>query len=226
MSAELDLLELDVVEARCRVKDDLANLRAPGVANLKRDLKRDLTSSADDVLTNIKDRLTANPVATLAIGAGLAWRFVHRPPVASLLVGYGLYSLMRTDPSRPSAMSAYATQAVEAGAALADRVTRAAGDAQSAAADKLGAVREAAAQTAQAVNANASQWADRAAQTASGTAEAVMQGATSARESVYRGAQAVQEAAHRDKDTYLLGFAAAALAAAIGISAQRRARAG
>ena len=220
MTAELDLLERDVVQARSRVRDDLANLRTPGVANLK----SDLTASAEDVLTNIKDRMTANPVATLAIGAGVAWRFVHHPPVASLLVGYGLYSLMRTDPRHPSAMSPYATQAVEAGAAIADRVTRFAGDAQSAAADTLGAVREATAQTAETLKSNASQWVDRATQTASAASDALTQGAASARDNASRGAQVVQDAAQRDKDTYLLGFAAAALTAAIGIAAQRRVR--
>jgi ElaB/YqjD/DUF883 family membrane-anchored ribosome-binding protein len=221
MTAELELRERDVVQARSRVRDDLAKLRMPGVANLK----NDLAASTDDIFTNIKDRMSANPVATLAIGAGIAWRLVHRPPVASLLVGYGLLSLMRTDPRRPTAMSAYAAQAVDAGAVIADRLTRVASDAQSAAADALGTVREAAAETAETLKSNASQWADRAAQTAAGASEALAQGA---RESSSQGAHAAAQAAEavvREKDTYLLGFAAAALAAAIGISAQRRARA-
>ena len=47
-------------------------------------------------------RAAANPAAALAIGAGLAWRIAHRPPIASLLVGIGLVSLMRTSPSQKS----------------------------------------------------------------------------------------------------------------------------
>jgi hypothetical protein len=222
MIAELDLLERDVVQARARLKDDLANLRMPVVANVK----RDLASRGDDVFANIKDRMAANPVATVAIGAGIAWRLVHRPPVASLLVGYGLVSLMRTDPRRPSAMSAYATQAVDAGATLARRAAQVAGDARTAAADTLGTVRETAVQTADTLRSNVSEWADRAAQTANDASEALTQRAATARESASHSMQGVPEAALREKDTYLLGFAAAALAAAIGISAQRRARQG
>jgi hypothetical protein len=221
MNAELDLLERNVVQARARVKDDLANLRMPVVANLK----RDLVASTDDVFTNIKDRLSANPVATLAIGAGIAWRFVHRPPVASLLVGYGLLSLMRTDPRRPTAAAAYAAQAVEAGTAIAGRVTRVASDAQAAAAETLGAVQDAAAQTTETLQSNASEWADRATRTAHDASDAVARGAAAARESLPDAAQ-VAETMRREKDTYLLGFAAAAVVAAIGISAQRRAREG
>jgi len=36
----------------------------------------------------------------LAIGAGLAWRLVHRPPIATLLVGMGVVGLLRTSPAR------------------------------------------------------------------------------------------------------------------------------
>ena len=42
---------------------------------------------AQRLFTELKDRAAANPVAALAIGAGLAWRLVHRPPIATLLVG-------------------------------------------------------------------------------------------------------------------------------------------
>jgi ElaB/YqjD/DUF883 family membrane-anchored ribosome-binding protein len=219
MSAELDLLERDVVQARRRVQEDLANLRTPGVASLK----RDLSESADNIVTDIKDRLSANPVAALAIGAGIAWQLVRRPPVASLLVGYGLFSLMRTDPRHPSPMSGYAMQALEAGSALADRAKSVAGTVQSVAAERLQAAQETAVQTADTVRSTASQWTDRAAQTASDASEALTQGAATVRERAPQYLQTAQAAAQRDKDTYLLGFAAAALAAAIGISAQRRA---
>jgi ElaB/YqjD/DUF883 family membrane-anchored ribosome-binding protein len=211
MSGELDLLEHDVAQARHRVKEDLANLRGPVVGGLK----RDLTDTAESIFTDIKDRVADNPVAVVAIGAGLAWRIVHRPPVASLLVGYGLYSLMRSGRRRPSPMAAPAAQA---GAAIAARTARLAGDAQSAAADQLRGAQESLAQTADAIKSKASQWSERAAQAASGASDAVVQGAAAVREQAPELGQAVQ----RDKDAYLLGFAAAALTAAIGISAQRR----
>ena len=51
---------------------------------------------AQRLFTELKERAGANPVAALAIGAGLAWRLVHRPPIATLLVGMGVVGLLRT----------------------------------------------------------------------------------------------------------------------------------
>src|SRR6185437_14414318 len=42
----------------------------------------------------------ANPSAALAIGAGLAWRLVKHPPLATALIGAGVLSLWRTTPAR------------------------------------------------------------------------------------------------------------------------------
>ena len=39
------------------------------------------------IIADLKERAAANPTAILAIGAGLAWRLIHQPPIASLLVG-------------------------------------------------------------------------------------------------------------------------------------------
>ncbi|HLH92159.1 MAG TPA: hypothetical protein VKX28_27340 [Xanthobacteraceae bacterium] len=242
MSTELDLLERDVVAARRRVQDDLANLRGPAAASLK----RDLTERADGVLTEIKDRLTANPVATVAIGAGVAWKLVHRPPIASLLVGYGLYSLIRTDPRRPSAMSGLARQAIAAGEAAAGRASEFAGEARSAAAEGLRSVQETVRKAADTVADGASAWTTRASEAATEGMRGAQEAAGQASDTLGRAADAwraragetaaaaaaqARERAHdfaaaaqRDKDTYLLGFAAAALAAAIGIAAQRRAQ--
>jgi hypothetical protein len=57
---------------------------------------------AQRVLTQLTERVAANPAAALAIGAGLAWRLFHRPPIATLLVGMGLVGLLRTSPSQHS----------------------------------------------------------------------------------------------------------------------------
>ena len=101
--AELDVLERDVEDARGRLRLDLARLRAPGtMERMKDDVTGRVTGAAQDtaygILDEIKARAAANPVAALAIGAGLAWRFIHRPPIATLLVGAGLVALMKTDP--------------------------------------------------------------------------------------------------------------------------------
>jgi ElaB/YqjD/DUF883 family membrane-anchored ribosome-binding protein len=113
---QLEALEREVEGARRRVTDDLARLRAPEtIAEFKRDLlgrvqetKDDLVRKANDavssraqrLITDVKARVAANPVATVAIGAGLAWRLVRHPPIASLLVGAGMASLLRTDASQ------------------------------------------------------------------------------------------------------------------------------
>jgi hypothetical protein len=55
---------------------------------------------AERLVAELKARAAANPLATIAIGAGLAWRLVHRPPIATVLVGLGLIGLARTTPSQ------------------------------------------------------------------------------------------------------------------------------
>ena len=112
--AELNVLERDVEQARARFAGDLARLRSPAtLSNFQDDLwarasetKDDLVEKAKEAATDgvqrlvsdLKEKAAANPAAALAIGAGLAWRLVHRPPIASLLVGIGLFSLWRTSP--------------------------------------------------------------------------------------------------------------------------------
>jgi hypothetical protein len=110
--AELNTLERNVEQARARFADDLARLRSPTtLARFKddawaeaRDTKDELVDKAKEaakdgaqrLFTELKERAAANPVAALAIGAGLAWRLVHRPPIATLLVGMGVVGLLRT----------------------------------------------------------------------------------------------------------------------------------
>ena len=110
--SELDTLERDVAQARARFADDLARLRSPdNLARFKDDLWAEARETKDElvgktkeaakegaqrVLTELKERAAANPLAAAAIGAGLAWRFIHRPPVATLLIGAGLFGLLRT----------------------------------------------------------------------------------------------------------------------------------
>jgi hypothetical protein len=225
---ELELLERDVAQARRRLHDDLANLRGPGLVNFK----NDLSTSAENLLTDLKDRAAANPVATAAIGAGIAWRLVHRPPVASLLVGYGIYSLFRTDPRQPTAASRYAAEAAEAGARLAGSAAQAASDVRAAAASAFSTTRAAASETMDALTAQAAQAGASLSQAGADAGASLTKGMSDARDAATRAVHDVGDAAtravhdvgdrvRRDKDAYLLGFAAAALAAAIGISAKR-----
>jgi len=110
--AELDALERDVERARAKFVSDLARLRSPDtISNFKEDLWAEALQTKDElvqrtteaakegaqgIFNSLKRQASANPAAALAIGAGLAWRLAHRPPIASLLVGVGLISLLRT----------------------------------------------------------------------------------------------------------------------------------
>jgi len=201
-SAELDVLEQDVANARRRLVSDLARLRSPetlsGFKNdlvaraqeAKDQLVQKATDSATDgihrIVADVKARVAANPVASLAVGAGIVWRLVRHPPIATLLVGAGLASLFRTDPNRGSA----------------DMLTRAS--------NVAGTVGE-----------RVQKWGEEARDV---TQQTVSQISSTASD---MGAQAKQ-LAHRTlgdhdlRDSYLLGAAALAIGAATVISYQRR----
>lgn len=64
-----------------------------------RDQMRDkATGYGNGMLDTWKAKAAANPLAVAAIGAGIAWRLYKHPPITTVLVGLGLASLMRTDP--------------------------------------------------------------------------------------------------------------------------------
>jgi uncharacterized phage infection (PIP) family protein YhgE len=99
---ELDRLEEDVAKARERVVADVARLRSPGAfEEFKGDIGQTFSDTAQRTVAGLKSRAAANPAAVLAIAAGLLWRFARHPPIASLLVGVGLASLLRTSPDSP-----------------------------------------------------------------------------------------------------------------------------
>ena len=116
--AELDRLEGDVCDARRRLKSNLEVLRAPETfSSFKEEVLDEARQSRDDIVANvkeaatdrverfvadIKERAAANPVAVGAIAAGVAWRILRKPPITTMLVGYGLISLWRTKPGQPA----------------------------------------------------------------------------------------------------------------------------
>jgi hypothetical protein len=109
--------EHDVEHARAKLARDLAILRSPSTFSaFKEDIKHDTLDAKDALVRNakstaqsavnelvkdLKAKAAANPAAALAIGAGIAWRLIHRPPIATTLIGAGLFSLWRTPAERP-----------------------------------------------------------------------------------------------------------------------------
>jgi hypothetical protein len=112
----LQQLERDVEAARAKLAGDLATLRSPATySDFTSDLKEEafdvkdalvdkakssVQATIESVVDDLKARAAANPTAALAIGAGIAWRLIQRPPIATALVGAGLYSLFRTTPTQ------------------------------------------------------------------------------------------------------------------------------
>jgi hypothetical protein len=102
MQNTLAQCERDVEKARARLAQDLAILRSPAALNSFTDsLKEAATDVKDSVVDELKAKAAANPTATLAIGAGIAWYFVRNPPIAMGLIGAGLYGLWRTNAVHP-----------------------------------------------------------------------------------------------------------------------------
>ena len=53
-------------------------------------------SKVSSFVDELKAKAAANPAAALTIGAGIAWHVVRHPPIATALIGAGLYSLWRS----------------------------------------------------------------------------------------------------------------------------------
>ncbi|MBX9758378.1 MAG: hypothetical protein K2Y29_06340 [Beijerinckiaceae bacterium] len=65
-------------------------------------MREKATGYGNGMLDTWKAKAAANPLAVAAIGAGIAWRLYKHPPITTVLVGLGLASLMRTDPNDDS----------------------------------------------------------------------------------------------------------------------------
>jgi hypothetical protein len=235
-SPDLDQLERDLQETRERLARDLDRMRSTEtMSGFKADLlaqvsetkdefvgraRASVTAGMHDLWGEVKARAAANPAAALALGAGLAWRLLRRPPIASALVGVGLISLWRTDPKNPAPGSDLAARTAElldtarakaevAGADLHARTEQirsaasefmegtaeAAGDALEASQHAIGTIRRRG---------------QKMIPVAAGSARAAMDRMVELSPSV------------KERDQILLGAAALALAAAVGVAAQRR----
>src|SRR4029450_8159656 len=92
--------EIEVERWRAKLTQDLAVLCSPKTfAAFTDDLKQQAFDTRDASWEKLKARAASNPAALIAIGAGVAWRLIQRPPIASALIGVGLFSLWKTTPT-------------------------------------------------------------------------------------------------------------------------------
>ena len=247
MNSDLQQLEREVEAARERVAEDATRLRARHlVADVKHGAKAEFDQvrqqvvqkakdagrrQMDGLLAELKARVAANPGAALAIGAGLAWHLLRHPPVATVLVGAGAVALWRTDPNHPAAGSEVAGRAAHLLESARERVEDFAADPAGrlsqltdAAKDRMGALAQSATDhlsaAAEAIGDRAGEWPSQVETTAK---HAFRQSAETVQSWSEMGKEAVSSRIpEASRDQYLLGVAALALAASVGIAGQRR----
>jgi hypothetical protein len=218
----LFILESEVEEARAKLAQDLAVLRSPQTyREFSADLKSEAQSFFQRVLDDVKARAAANPSAALAIGAGIAWRLLKDPPIATALIGAGLIGLWRTrampvadEDYLATAQERFGEQVREA----VDTVKDYAAETAVAAREKVGAYAHSALETAEEFAASAT---DQAAATLESAREAAADVSDRAVNAVQRAtSRAISDGGVHDQ--VLLGVAGAAVVAALGIAYQRR----
>jgi hypothetical protein len=243
-------LEGDVERARARLLADLSVLSSPvAYSEFKDDLKEEARYTFRGIVENVKGRAAANPVATLAIGAGVAWRLLQHPPISTVLIGAGLLGLWKTDPLHPNAQNPdyrstartrlreqvgdLATTMGEQAADMAGRVTERESDMAGTVAEQVRDVAQTVRQKAHDLRGKAQDLRAQASEAIGDSAAAMTQRAETtfndARRAVGNTSSRAVSMTNRvvgDADTMdalLLSVAGLAVAAALGIAYQRRA---
>ena len=243
----LNQLEREVEASRTKLASDLSTLRSPATAaEFTETLKQEALDAKDQLLD--KAKAAANPAAALAIGAGIAWRMIRHPPIATALVGAGLISLFRTPPAHPNGQtpadylahaktrlreqaSAAADVAQEQAAAMtetvAEKVTETAGRMKDRAQDLTAQARLAATNialdTRQQALAMLNETTDALEQAGQSTRSAASSAVSRANAAMEQGWQPIQAAVSNAeaRDKLLLAAAGLAVFAALGIASRR-----
>jgi hypothetical protein len=224
VTEDLSFLELQVEEARAKLASDLALLRSPQTyREFGAELKADAKSAVQRAIDDVKARAAANPSAALAIGAGLAWRLVKHPPIATALIGAGVLSLWRTTPARINDDDYLGTAQQHLGEQVSDAaeaVKNYAAEQVVAAQKKVSAYAETARERVQEVAASAT---EQAAETFEQAREAATHIPDKAVDATQRATRQFGRALADEgmRDQLLLGAAGLAVAAALGIVYQR-----
>jgi hypothetical protein len=175
-------------------------------------------------MDDVKARAAANPAAVLAISAGIAWRLLKDPPIATALIGAGVLGLWRAKPVNVArgdylsiAQQRFREQAGDALDTLKDYASEAAVAAQEKAADYA----QAAGKTVQGLAAAAAEETVEAIERARAAAAAFPEETVdAAQRATARLGHALDDGNLRDQ--LLLGAAGVAVAAALGLTYQRR----
>ena len=213
-------LSVCVRPRRCpEVKTELLGQATETKDRLVNSARDKLSAGMQEIWQEAKARAAANPAAALALGAGIAWRLLQRPPVASALVGLGLISLWRTDPRYPAPGADLAARsreffevAKEKAQDTAENVRTTAGQARTAASEFMESATESVGAAAQATH----EAFDQVRQTGEGFIPAA---ADRAKHVVGRAVEFTSS--DKERDQILLGAAALALAAAVGMAVHR-----
>jgi hypothetical protein len=179
-------------------------------------------STIDGIIQDLKAKAAANPTAVLAIGAGIAWRLVQRPPIATALVGAGLYSLLRTTPVHSGPGWQDADYLAHAKARMRAQAGEAVEIVKEQAMEMAGSFREQAADVAEAATEKVRQWGTEA-------KKAVEQGASDVQDhaaaAVQRSSEALGDARQIAEDAFAKASASARqTASALAGNAQANAR--
>lgn len=225
---ELANLEREVEMARARLAGHLFTLRSANTySQFRENVKYEARSTVEKMVENLKARAAANPAAALAIGAGLTWRLLRRPPVTAALIGAGVISLLRTTPisSNGHFKRDYFSEGRER---LKQQVGELADSVKDQAAEVVGEVQKQVTEFADGASERVQKWSTDA---ATGAKEQATSLSRQASRAVDYGRHSVTEATsvvrfnlnHPEvRDKILLSVAGAAVATALGIAYQRR----
>jgi uncharacterized protein YdcH (DUF465 family) len=233
----LKVYERQVESARAKLSEDLAVLcSARTFATFTDDLKQEALDTKDALWEKLKARAAANPAAMLAIAAGLGWRLMNRPPIASALIGLGLFSLWRTPGAPLDKRSSFLQQSAQSLKTQGEEFATAAGGmAADLTAQAKGNISTKGVEAWEAAKAKVEEWNENAgarlndarakAKTASDSVvDGLRRQQHDLRDDIVDMTAAAKESL-RDEDTrntVLVGIAGVAIAAALGIACQKR----
>jgi hypothetical protein len=236
----LSKLEREIEVSRARLADNLTTLTSSRanqsfLDEVKREAtdlkdvaveraKSQIQESAGRYLETWKARAAENPAAVLAIAAGVAWRLFRKPPIATALVGVGVFSLLRSPAPMPWP-GEHTDYLSEAKRRLKEQTTDLAHAIKDEALSTGNVIAESVGGLASAGENQLKEWGEKAQEAIHRTSDSLETRVHEIRESTPPWENERESASPADRealDTLLLGAAGAAVAAALAFSFNRR----